>query len=291
MSPGPGVVVFTDLDGTLLDESTYSYSGAEEALGELRRRGIPLVPCTSKTAAETRDLLERLDLETPFIVESGAGIYLPDACFPGERFPGEFCDGVRRMSLAVGYAEVLEGLEEFRRHTGGALRGFSDMTAGEIARETGLPPALAALAKQREYDEPFLLLREDPRWPAELEALAARRGLRLFRGGRFWHLHGATDKGRAVALLTSLYRRLWGGVWTIGAGDSANDAPLLASVNFPLVLAKRDGSRDPVLMDRVPSAHRAGAGPAAWGRAVLETLAGHFDDTFFMARHQPKYGV
>jgi mannosyl-3-phosphoglycerate phosphatase len=279
--------VFTDLDGTLLDQATYSHAGAEGALDELRRRRIPLVACTSKTAAETRRLLERLRIEAPYIVEGGAGVYLPSRCFPGMELPGvPMGDGLRRLSLAVGHDEVLRGMDEIRRHTGGAVRGFHEMTPDEIARETGLPPELAALAKQRDFDEPFLLLREVPSWPAELGALAARRGLRLSRGGRFWHLHGATDKGSAVTQVTALYRRLWGDVRTIGAGDSAIDAPLLSAVDVPLILGT-----DPVLRERLPSATRAGCGPAAWGRAVLATLKSHFHDTFFMAGNHPQYGV
>ena len=45
-------VVFTDLDGTLLDHTSYSHQAAEPALEAIRERRIPLVFCTSKTRAE-----------------------------------------------------------------------------------------------------------------------------------------------------------------------------------------------------------------------------------------------
>jgi len=205
--------------------------------------------------------------------------------------PGEPCEGGRRVSLAAGYDRVLEGMEEIRRHTGGAVRGFHEMSPEDIARETGLPVELAALAKQREFDEPFQLLRNEPGWPAELESIAGRRGLRLSRGGRFRHLHGETDKGRAVGLVTSLYHRGWGGVRTIGAGDSEMDGPLLAAVDVPIVVAKPDGSIDPVLSGRFPRALASAPGPAGWGRAVLEALRSTLDDTFFMAGNHSKDGV
>src|SRR5687768_8132133 len=70
-------LVFTDLDGTLLDHDTYSWEAARPALSRLRHLGIPLVLCSSKTAAELRPIAKRLGLQTPLIVENGGGIRLP----------------------------------------------------------------------------------------------------------------------------------------------------------------------------------------------------------------------
>lgn len=270
---GGRAVLFTDLDGSLLDAETYSFEAARPALDELRRREIPIVPCTSKTAAETRHFLRRLELESPYIVESGAGVYLPEKLFPGIGSLGEARGDCRLVRLGVDYAEVLEGMAEIRAHTGGAVKGFHDMTPDEIARETGLPLELATLAKGREFDEPFRLLREESGWPAELEVLAGRRGLHLSRGGRFWHLHGDTDKGRAVEVVKSLYRNQWGSVRTIGAGDSAMDYPLLAAVERAVVVAKPDGGYDATLTERLrePILSKM-PGPAGWSRGVLEAL-------------------
>jgi mannosyl-3-phosphoglycerate phosphatase len=267
------VVLFTDLDGTLLDAETYSFDGAGPALEELRRRSIPIVPCTSKTAAETRHFLRRLEEDSPFIVESGAGVVLPERPFAGIGPRGERCDGGRLVRLAAGYDEVLQGMAEIRERAGGSVRGFHDMSSEEIARETGLPVELAMLAKRREFDEPFRLEREDAGRMSDLEAVAARRGLRLTRGGRFWHLHGETDKGRAVDLMTSLYEELWGAVRTIGAGDSAMDLPLLAAVDVPVIVAKPGGRYEPLLLDRVQTPILSEVpGPAGWSRGVLAAL-------------------
>lgn len=50
--PGQPMVVFTDLDGTLLDHHTYQANEAAEALRLLEARGWPLVFCSSKTFSE-----------------------------------------------------------------------------------------------------------------------------------------------------------------------------------------------------------------------------------------------
>lgn len=72
-----GVVIYTDLDGTLLDHHTYSAEAASATLSKLRGLGIPVIPCTSKTVAETRPIAAQLGLDGPMIVENGAAVWIP----------------------------------------------------------------------------------------------------------------------------------------------------------------------------------------------------------------------
>src|SRR5207253_11339070 len=72
------VVLFTDLDGTLLDAATYRYDAARPALDRLRECRIPLIICTSKTRAEVDYLRRELDNRDPFIVENAGARYIPD---------------------------------------------------------------------------------------------------------------------------------------------------------------------------------------------------------------------
>ena len=63
--------MFTDLDGTLLHPHTYSSDPARPALDTLKRLGIPVVFCTSKTRPEVELWRQRLGVTDPFIVENG----------------------------------------------------------------------------------------------------------------------------------------------------------------------------------------------------------------------------
>jgi mannosyl-3-phosphoglycerate phosphatase len=69
------LLVFSDLDGTLLDHDTYSFETARPALAELKERGIPLVLATSKTRAETESVRSALGNRHPFVVENGGAVY------------------------------------------------------------------------------------------------------------------------------------------------------------------------------------------------------------------------
>ena len=69
------MIVFSDLDGTLLDHETYSFEPARPALDRLKREGHVLVLASSKTAAEIAPLRDAMGFShCPAIVENGAGI-------------------------------------------------------------------------------------------------------------------------------------------------------------------------------------------------------------------------
>ncbi len=267
-------VLFSDLDGTLLDEASYSFEPARAALEERGRRGIPLVLCTSKTAGETLRHQRDLGLSGPFVVETGGGIYLPLGYF-GALFPSAVERGAHLLlPLGEWHESVLEAFNEIRRELGVAARGFSDLSVAEVARETGLPPEQAALARGREFDEPFLLADESAPVVERLRRLAQERGLRVSRGGRFWHLHGDSDKGRAVAWLKALFRGKLGEIRTAGLGDSAIDLPMLSAVDVAYAVRRPDGTHDEVLRAGVPGLRCVPlAGPEGWNAAVQELLS------------------
>lgn len=72
-----GIIIFTDLDGTLLDRQTYSWDAARPALGLIKERSIPLALCSSKTRAEIEVIRKELDNPDPFICENGGGNLYP----------------------------------------------------------------------------------------------------------------------------------------------------------------------------------------------------------------------
>ncbi len=260
------LVVFTDLDGSLLDSESYSFAAASEALRELRRKKVPLVLCTSKTRAELAPLRRRLKNAHPFIVENGGGIGIPRGYF-GRGTP-------RRIDLGRRYLEVAAALDDLAREARVRVRGFHHLTARQVSDETGLSLGDARLAKRREYDEPFFFLGEGEKGRARFARLARRRGFALTRGGRFWHLFAGSDKGVAVRRLMTLYRRAAGPCRMAALGDAANDLPMLSAAGRAVLLPARDGTFDRAVLRNLPGVIRASApGPKGWNEAVLSLLA------------------
>jgi len=273
----PNLIVFTDLDGSLLDGTTYSYEAATPALAALREQGIPLILVSSKTRAEMELLRQHLNHRDPFIVENGGAVYIPHGLFefPFERMRTR--SPYQVIELGLPYHMLRDVLKQIEDVVETPLQGFGDLSVEAIMQVTGLSHAEAILAKQREYDEPYLL--QGPQ--ALIEEVCRQivtRGLRWTRGGRLFHLMGDNDKGEAASVLLRCYyrqQRIRGQVElieTVGIGDSINDAPLLAMVDYPILVQKPDGSYDPDIhlsgMIRAP-----GIGPVGWNEAVLELLA------------------
>ena len=103
-------VLFTDLDGTLLDHDTYSWAPALPALNELKLRGAAVVLCTSKTRAELMRLRTELRLNDPFITENGAGVFIPEGYF-GQPVAGTTLrEGFEVLTLGAGYPDLLADL-------------------------------------------------------------------------------------------------------------------------------------------------------------------------------------
>ena len=266
------VVVFTDLDGTLLDEN-YSYERAKPAIDALLRSKVPIVFCSSKTRAEIEVYRKALGIKDPFISENGAAIFIPEGYFD---FPYEYSkrrDGYNVIELGTDYSVLRATLEKIRKETGYKILGFGDMSAEELARDCGLSLREAELAKQREYDEAFRIL---DGVAAEVLRRIEEAGLNHTRGGRYFHIMGNNDKGKAVRILTDLYAKKFGKVQTIGIGDSLNDLPMLEAVDVPVLVKKPDGTYDSDVVVRLKGrlVKADGIGPEGWRKAMEELVIG-----------------
>lgn len=253
----PRTIVFTDLDGTLLEEDGSLSPVARDALKALRDRGIPVVPLTSKTRAELTVWLAALDAGGAGAFENGAGILFDGK---NEMLPG-----------AVAARDLRPVLEALRGKTGLPLFPFEEIPDAAMANLTGLDPREAAAAREREFDLPFVA----PADAAErLSRAALPPGIRLTRGGRFWHLGGAHDKADALRVLAE---RLGGGP-TVGLGDAPSDAGFLGAVDRAVLVPRSAVGVDAVLAAAVPGAEVApacaGAGWAAAVRGLLLDGAG-----------------
>ncbi len=259
-------IVFTDLDGTLLDPRTYSFEAARPALETIRHQQAPLVLCSSKTRAELVLYQERLGIRHPFIAENGGGIFSPIHYFASGMM-GEVRGDLVMIVLGLPYNRVRREFLQTGIELGVRMRGFEDMTSGEVAALTGLSLEEAVLAKQRDFSEPFVF--EGSPDERVFEAFN-RRGLHWTRGKLFCVM-GDHDKGRAVRMLKKLYETEHGRIISIGLGDALNDLPLLQEVDRPVLIPRDDGSYDPEV--DLPGLYRArAAGPAGWNEAVLDIM-------------------
>jgi len=264
----PQIVIFTDLDGTLLDDQTYDFSTALPALKIIHSRKIPLILVSSKTRAEIELLRESLSLESPFIAENGGGIYFPPSFSLPKEYSYEKVAGFQALFIGRPIKEVLERSRKLKEDF--HFRGFSEMPVQEIASLTGLTLEHALRASKREFDEPILL--QEPLDDTEIFCKkAAQCGLDCVYGGRFIHLFCGGNKGRAVEKVLDIYQQLRGATFSIALGDSPNDISMLRAVDKAVLMQGRDGTdiHDLTHPDLITL---EGNGPEAWNRVMLSIL-------------------
>lgn len=245
------ILIFTDLDGTLLDHHSYSFEPALEMLAYLKQNNIPLIIVSSKTAKEVAKIQERLDIQQIAIVENGAGIITAE----GET-----------IALGHTYDTIREAFERYSKQI--LMRGFADMSLDEVAYHTALPLELAEDAKIRTFTEPFLL--NDCDELEQLQAMAEEDGLEVIHGGRFYHLiTQGQDKANAIAHVVQRYTKDSDmNYTTIALGDGDNDVTMLGSVDVPILIPKPDGRYIDCDISHLIKA--SDAGPVGWNATLKE---------------------
>jgi mannosyl-3-phosphoglycerate phosphatase len=260
------LVVFSDLDGTLLDHDSYSFEAARPALGLLKAGGIPLILASSKTEAEMRPIAEAIGIDHPMIVENGAGV----VGAPGSAD----ADG---HSLSP-YNRLRDILRELPKELRACFVGFGDWDVDRVAAETGLAPAAAERAKARQFSEPGLFsgtAAQKVDFVAHLDAA----GFTAVQGGRFFTLMPKTSKADRMADVLAFYRQKSGQpVRTVALGDAPNDLAMLEAADCGIIIANPAHSPLPVTeRERQGLILRSEqAGPEGWNIMIHQLVATGF---------------
>lgn len=258
----PALIFFSDLDGTLLDHTSYDHSAAEPALSLLREHDIPLILASSKTAAEMNPIRQALGFaQCPAIMENGAGLLLSN----GSDKSG---DGQYRKLTAL--------IDELPQKIGRYFSGFHDWDLAEISRKTGLEPRQAQNAAKRDYSEPGIWSGDEEAFAAFERELAAR-GIAANRGGRFMTLSFGASKADRMDEIVEHYGRGEEGILTIAFGDAPNDIEMLEKADQGVIVFNPHGVRIPCLggEDNGKIVRTRLPGPVGWNDAALSILSAH----------------
>ena len=247
-------LVFTDLDGSLMEHESYSIKAAEPALMELARRSVTPIFASSKTAVEILAIQRASGLTAPFICENSAAVH----------------DSSGQILTAFGLPRKswLDAVHQLRERLSLRFTGFSDWPAEKIAELTGLSEGDAGKAQRREFTEPMLW--QDTQANFQLfQSEIQRLSLITLEGGRFISIQSQFDKGSAMQWWQA--RHSQPRPFLIALGDSPNDLSLLAAADVAVVI--KSGKSDQLYPQGPATVIRTSMpGPAGWNDGIRQIL-------------------
>ena len=257
-------IIFTDLDASLLHEETFSCVEIIDTLKALQSDGVLIVPNTSKTEIETRNVLKSINFTTPFIVENGA----------------KFCD-IHHMSHFIGEMDEAFGIPvselNIRLKKLGGLSFHNDfqpllkMERDVAAQILGLSGAALEQALNRRYSLLFRYTGPQSKIPVWHDAVS-KVGLSFSQGGRVFALSGPHNKATPIQWFSKKLISMQQTVPKIIAiGDSNNDKPMLLAAAIACVIPGLNGSS--LALPEHPSVVFAEApAPFGWRAAAKKAL-------------------
>jgi mannosyl-3-phosphoglycerate phosphatase len=216
-------------------------------------------------------LQQTIGFNSPFISENGAAIYIPigyfdqqpqDTFTQGYYWVKEFCQPRKYwLDLLTQHAQAFN--DDFI--------GFSSLSVEALCEITDLSPDNARLALIRNYAEPVLWQGSETNKQAFIE-LMTRVGAHTLQGGRFLHVGGDTDKGKAMQWLADVYSKQYNTpVTTIALGDSGNDNAMLEAADLAIQI-KSPVHEFPSLATKNPCIKSSEFGPKGWAECIKQTL-------------------
>ena len=228
-------IIFTDLDASLLHEETFSCFEIIDTLKSLMFNGVLIVPNTSKTEVETRNLLKSLGLRTSFVIENGAKLCDINQSFQSiSETDKEFGIKVSELNIRLeklcdsSFANEFQPINKMKRKHASQILGLNGPDLEE--------------ALERQYSLLYRYIGPKSKISLWQEALL-KVGLNLSQGGRAFAVSGCHDKATPIEWLSEKFCL----VGTkhpkiIAIGDSNNDKPMLLASAVACIIPHLNGS-------------------------------------------------
>ena len=213
------IVIFTDLDGTLLHNETFKFENIRQYIKNLLSKNISLIPNSSKTKTEILNFCHELEEELPFIVENGAAIYkmnLVNSDFP------------EKIILSRDKKEILNVfLRKIPKEFISKCKFVLKLKKDEQLKIFGLSEKQLSYASDREFSVP-LLFKGNKVEKNNLFRLVSNMGLTMQEGGRVVNLSDNVSKSFAMKKVKRIFEKTEKQkLKIIGVGDNFNDLDML----------------------------------------------------------------
>ena len=261
MSKKFSIIIFTDLDGSLLDRDSFKFDQIKNYLKNLIDDGIIIIPNTSKTEKETKEFINELGSEVPFISENGSSIHGLNLI--NTNFPNKIVLSRDKQELIKIFdSKVPKELQD-------KCKFVSNMNSKQQSDIFGLKDNKLKNALDRKYTIPFLF-EGNKIEKNRLFKILRSSSLTMQEGGRVINLGDNTNKLKSMNQVIKIYKKLENKIKVIAVGDNFNDLDMLRNCDLPCLVFNDQFKQDQIYIDNLIVSDKPS--PEGWADVIKTAL-------------------
>ncbi len=261
MSKKFSLIIFTDLDGSLLHRDNFKFDAIKDYIKNLIDEGIIIIPNTSKTEKEIEEFIKELGTNLPFISENGSSIHGLNLI--NTNFPNKIVLSREKQELIKVFdSKVPENLKA-------QCKFISKMNSKEQTNIFGLQENNLKNALNRKYTIPFLF-EGDKKEKNRLFNVLRSSSLTMQEGGRVLNLGDNTDKVKSMNQVLKIYKKVESKTKVIAVGDNFNDLDMLRNCDIPCLVFNDQFKQDQINIDNLIVSNKPS--PEGWADVIKTAL-------------------
>ena len=261
MSKKFSLIIFSDLDGSLLNRDNFRFDEIKDYIKSLIDEGIIIIPNTSKTEKEIEEFIKELGSNLPYISENGSSIHGLNLINPN--FPNKIVlSRDKRELIEIFNSEVPENLKA-------KCKFISKMNSKQQTNILGLQDNHLKNALNRKYTIPFLF-EGDKKEKNRLFNILKSSSLTMQEGGRVLNLGDNTDKVKSMNQVLKIYKKIESKIKVIAVGDNFNDLDMLRNCDIPCLVFNDQFKQDQINIDNLIVSNKPS--PEGWADVIKTAL-------------------
>ena len=255
------ILIFTDLDGTILDRDTFKFDQIKQYMKKILNSGILIIPNSSKTESEIVEFNQELGENLAYISENGSvinGLNLLNSNFPSKIILSR----EKNELIKIFKNKVPENLQN-------KCKFISNLTKKNQINFFGLNEIKLKKALDRKYTEPFLFA-GSKKEKKDLSKILKKNSLTIQVGGRLINLCDNVNKVKSMNKILKIYKKIQSNIKVISVGDNYNDLEMLKNSDLPCLVFNDQFKEDQINIDNLIISNKPS--PDGWADVIKKAL-------------------
>ena len=256
------IVIFTDLDGSLLHRDTFQFDSIKDYIKSLVNQGVIIIPNSSKTEKEIEKFSMELGVTVPYISENGSAIHRLNLINPN--FPNKIILSREKEELLKIFNSKVPDKIRSKCHL---ILKMSKKKQEQIfgQKDDKLRDVLS-----RNYTLP-LLFNGEKKEKNKLLKILNNNSLTLQEGGRVSNLCDNVNKVKSMNKVVKILKKTEDKIKTIAVGDNYNDLDMLKNSDVPCLVFNDQFKLDQINIDNLEFSNKPS--PEGWADVIKKALA------------------